>query len=60
MTIMQKMAYQLPNGLVFGLHVLLLFHVVEHVFVINMVYGMPAFDAQTAEKIALKTRGTTK
>ena len=39
---------------VFGLHVLLLYHVVEHVFVINLVYGMLAFDALTAEKIAFE------
>ena len=27
---------------------------VGHIFVINLVYGMFAFEAQTAEKIALK------
>ena len=27
---------------------------VGHIFVINLVYGMFAFDARTAEKIALK------
>ena len=40
---------------VFGLHVLLLSHVVEHVFVINLAYGMLAFDARTAEKIAFES-----
>ena len=41
--------------MVFCLNLLLLSYVVEHVFVINVMYGMLAFDAQTAEKIALKT-----
>ena len=37
-----------------GLEAVLLFRVVEHVFVINLVYWMLAFDARTAEKNCLE------
>ena len=39
---------------VYGLEALLLFRLVEHVFVINLVYWMLAFDARTAEKNCLE------
>ena len=38
----------------YGLEPLLLFCVVEHVFVIHLVYWMLAFDARTTEKNRLE------
>ena len=42
--------FWLAISTVYGLEDLLLFCVVEHVFVIDLVYWMLAFDAQTAER----------